>query len=248
MLANVRAAALAILLLAVPVLTACADEASVRGDTRREILPGKSAAFGTIDGTIVYRDPKHAWRYARYYVKHPKSGELAEAVVALDGRALKRFQGKNETSVTTIDQKEMRFVPETVAIRAGSQVRFTNSDPQTHNISAADPRRRFSETIAKGRHAVQEFPRATGIRLPLAIGCSIHSQMQGWIYVFDHPYFRVTTADGHFHMDHVPPGKYRLEVAHAAGNLIASRTVEIKPGETTHAELILTPENCLSEK
>jgi hypothetical protein len=44
----------------------------------------KTAAAGAIDGAVTYRpDSKRPWRYARYYVKHAKTGELAEAVVAL---------------------------------------------------------------------------------------------------------------------------------------------------------------------
>ena len=66
----------------------------------------------------------------------PKAVKLAEAVVALAGPALKRLPPTRPPAVITIDQKEMRFVPETVAIRAGDRVRFTNSDAQTHNIFA----------------------------------------------------------------------------------------------------------------
>jgi plastocyanin len=207
---------------------------------------------GTIEGTVFYRnDAKHTWRYARFYVRSTRTGELAEAVVALNGPGLKgpglkdagsEHAGVKFTSrVTIIDQKEMRFVPETVAIRAGDRVRFTNSDPQTHNIALNDPRRQFSDTIGSGQEAVETFPRASGIRRPFALACSLHSQMQGWIYVFNHPYYQVTGVDGRFRLENIPPGDYRLDLAHSAGDLHASRTIQVKANQTLKIEIVLTP-------
>jgi plastocyanin len=208
-------------------------------DTRRASV-GKSP--GTVEGTVFYRnDRKHAWRLARFYVKSPKSGELAEAVVALGGPSLKRSTSAREPVVAAVDQKEMRFVPETVAIRAGDRVRFTNSDAQTHNISLNDSRLQFSDTIANGQQAVESFAKASGIRRPFALGCKFHSQMQGWIYVFDHPFFQITRIDGRFRLENVPPGDYRLDVAHSAGELHASRVIQVKPNRTVKIDIILTP-------
>jgi plastocyanin len=202
----------------------------------------RATEFGDIEGTIYYRnDPRHKWRLARYYLKSPKTGELAEAVVALNGSALKRFSSSRVPTVKSIDQKEMRFVPETVGIGTGDRVRFTNSDPQSHNISLADPRLRFSDTIAPRQEAVETFAKASGIRHPFALGCTFHSQMQGWIYVFDHPFFQVTKNDGRFRLEHVPPGDYRLDVAHSAGELHASRPVHVDPKAVVKIEIILTP-------
>lgn len=209
---------------------AAARRAEVRGQT------------GTIEGTIFYRnDRKHAWRLARYYVKSARSGELAEAVVSLNGPSIRHSTSPHESRVVTIDQKEIRFVPETVAIRTGDRIRFTNSDSQTHNISLNDPRMQFSDTIVNGQQAVETFGRAGGIRNPFVLGCKFHSQMQGWIYVFDHPFFQMTGVDGRFRLKNVPPGEYRLDVAHAAGDLHASRVVQLDANKTVQLDIILTP-------
>ena len=76
---------------------------------------------------------------------------MAEAVVALAVPSLPSASLAHQPAQVTVDQKEMRFVPETIAIRVGDRVRFTNSDPQTHNISVTDPRLQFSDTIANGQ-------------------------------------------------------------------------------------------------
>ncbi|HEV8072014.1 MAG TPA: hypothetical protein VGP76_30140 [Planctomycetaceae bacterium] len=211
-------------------------------ETTRSRLAAPTTRFGAIEGVISYRnDPQHKWRLARYYLKSPKTGELDEAVVALNGQTLKRFASPRKPTVTSIDQKQMRFVPETVAIGVGDRVRFTNSDPQTHNISLGDPRLRFSDTIAPGQEAVETFAKASGIRHPFALSCTFHSQMQGWIYVFDHPFFQVTRSDGRYRLEHVPPGDYRLEVAHSAGELHMSRPIHVEPNATVKIDFVLTP-------
>lgn len=231
------------LLFALLLISALVSPESVGSDLTATRHVGPTAGTGIIEGTIFYRnDAKRAWRLSRYYVKNSRQGELAEAIAALDSPALKRMAPKLRPDVVTVDQKEMRFVPETAAIRTGDRVRFTNTDTQTHNIFTSDPRFKFSDTLAHGQEAVETFPRASGVRRPFSLGCSLHSQMQGWIYVFDHPFYRVTGVDGRFRLDNVPAGEYRLDVAHSAGELHASRLVQIKPNETLKIDFVLTPQ------
>ena len=67
-------------------------------------------------------------------------------------------------------------------------------------------------------------------RLPIKIECNIHPWMNGWVRVFDHPYFAVTDADGNFELKNAPAGNYRLMVWHGQGGWrgryrwLASRT------------------------
>jgi hypothetical protein len=67
--------------------------------------------------------------------------------------------------------------------------------------------------------------------------------MQGWIYVFDHPFFQITRGDGRFRLERVPPGNYRLEVAQSAGELFASQHIQVEANQTVRVDLILTPSN-----
>ncbi|MCA9111172.1 MAG: hypothetical protein KDA52_14565, partial [Planctomycetaceae bacterium] len=56
--------------------------------TAEETADGPSS--GVVKGRVIYlQDKERPWRYQRYYVKTPKSGELAEAVVALRGQGLR---------------------------------------------------------------------------------------------------------------------------------------------------------------
>src|SRR5262249_14439110 len=81
-------------------------------------LPGAdrpAEQTGAVEGTVTYRaDSQRPWRYGRYYIKHAKTGELAEAVVALRGKELAEAAPKHEPETVTIDQKNFQFTPETI--------------------------------------------------------------------------------------------------------------------------------------
>ena len=65
--------------------------------------------------------------------------------------------------------------------------------------------------------------------------------MQSWIFVFDHPWFQVTAANGKFLMDDVPAGEYRFETVHPAGDLRNRQTIQVVAGETTTLDIRLQP-------
>jgi len=216
---------------------------SLRGDCSLAAGEVASAAtMGTIEGTVTYKaDTKQPWRYARYYVKNAKRGELAEAVLAIRGRGLVTTKNASPTTVQ-IDQKDFQFVPELVAIRVGDSVMFTNSDSATHNVRASGDVANFNLTMAAGGagHTIK-FEKAGGVRRPVEIGCVFHSNMRAWVFVFDHPYYAVTKSDGKFKLAEVPAGQYELDLAHAAGGLKSNKVVTVKAGETARVDFELSP-------
>jgi plastocyanin len=200
-----------------------------------------TSGVGSIEGVVTYRaDAAKPWRYARYYVKNAKSGELAEAVVAVRGKGLGEKKAA-QPATKTIDQKEFQFQPELVAIRRGDSVTFTNSDSATHNVRASGDVANFNVTIAAGGegHTIK-FDKAGGVRRPVEIGCVFHSNMKAWVFVFDHPFYAVTKANGKFKLENVPAGEYELEVAHSAGGLKWSKKVTVKSGETAKIDVPLS--------
>ena len=201
-----------------------------------------TATTGTIRGTIVYvADPQHPWRLGRYYIRNAKTGAIAEAVVAISKRGLKAPDDGRKPSTTTVDQKNFQFIPETVAIRAGDQIRFLNSDDHVHNVRTSHPKKPFNINMPVGSEHLVEFAEASGIRQPYSIDCVFHSAMRSWVFVFDHPWFALTGTDGNFEIRDVPPGEYRLDVVHPAGDLRKSETVKVEAGKESKIQISLHP-------
>lgn len=201
-------------------------------------------AGGTIAGVITYRaDPARPWRYARYYVKDRKTDELAEAVISLVAGASDRGGERRDSTTVVIDQKNFQFTPETVAIRAGDRVKFTNSDAAVHNVFVFDPGNAFNVNMPSGGEYTQKFKTPGGIGRPMQVGCVYHSAMRAWVYVFDHPYFQVTKTDGRFRLNNVPPGDYTVEVVHPAGKLRWQKKVNVVAGKSDKLQIELSPEN-----
>jgi plastocyanin len=211
-------------------------------------LPAESQSSdpgtGTITGMVYYKgDPRRPWRLGRYYIRNAKTGELAEAAVAISRRGLKGPAVPRDAMTVTIDQKDFQFTPETVAIRADDRIKFVNSDAQVHNVQTNHLRQTFNVNMPSGGEHVEQFSHPGGIRKPYQVGCAFHGAMRSWIFVFDHPWFQLTGADGNFRLTNVPPGDYRLEVAHPAGDLYASQSVTVKAGETVSGEFGLNPDD-----
>jgi len=197
---------------------------------------------GSVEGTVSYQaDAARPWRYARYYVKQPKTGELAEAVVAL--RAKPVAESAREPQTLVIDQQNFQFTPETVVIRRGDSVKFTNADQATHNVQSSSEIAAFNVNMPGGGEHTVRFDRAGGIRQPVQIGCVFHSAMRDWIFVFDHPWYQLTVANGKFRLSDVPPGEYDLEMVHPAGELRWRKRVEVKPGETLRIDIRVSPDD-----
>ena len=203
-----------------------------------------SAAEGVrLDGTVHYDpDPARPWRYARYYVSRTPDRTLSDALVCLRGRTLKEA-APAEPQFAQMDQSEFRFIPEVLAIRAGDQVRFTNSDAALHNVQDLGGVEPLNVSLPQEGEYVYTFRRAGNSRKPIRLGCSFHSQMQAWIYVFDHPFFAVTTINGAFSFENVPPGEYDLEVIHPSGKLSLSRPLKVVTGQPQTISVRLTPDH-----
>jgi plastocyanin len=187
-----------------------ADETQPPGAAASIAEDSPARLAGTITGKVIYKsDPKRPWRLGRYYIKNSQTGELAEAVVAINGKGLKGPEASHEPQTATIDQKVFQFTPETLAIRAGDRIKFLNSDTQVHNVQTSHARQSFNVNMQPGAEHVQPFPSAGGIRQPYRVGCAFHGAMRSWVFVFDHPWFQMTRADGTFRLNDVPPGDYQ---------------------------------------
>lgn len=153
---------------------------------------------------------------------------LADAVIWLEPLDGQQPKDAPQSEMIVIDQKEMRFRPRLTAIRSGQLVRFTNNDPANHNVRAAsfEPRNAFNVFTGTGGHYDHRFHAESKVR-PVLIGCDIHAWMRAWVFVFNHPWYAVTDAQGRYRIEHVPPGRYSWHVRQPDGGLLVKREIAL---------------------
>ena len=153
---------------------------------------------------------------------------LAEADVApLDGPASRR-------SPAVIDQRKCEYWPPVLAVRAGTEVEFRNSDPLLHNVHGKDYRALFNFAMpVQGLTVRKQLPRSPEI---LRLSCDVHPWMHAVVRTFDHPHFTLTDAGGHYRLPSVPAGRRKLVFWHQR---FPEKTMELEalPSRTNRANL-----------
>ena len=70
--------------------------------------------------------------------------------------------------------------------------------------------------------------------------CDVHGWMKAYIHVVEHPYYAITSENGEFHLDGIPPGKHTMSVWHET---LGEQTLEVivKPNEVSELEFVYKP-------
>jgi hypothetical protein len=155
--------------------------------------------------------------------------QLANVVISLkDGLGNYRFDTPKETA--TLDQKGCMYVPRVVALMANQPFEVQNDDPILHNVHAVLKQNRswnHSQPIG-GPPITVVFTRS---EFAAYVVCNIHPWMRAYLFVFDNPYYAVTSTTGTFELKDVPPGTYTVQAWHERFGIL-DETVTIAPKET----------------
>jgi hypothetical protein len=122
-----------------------------------------------------------------------------------------------------MSQHNIAFDPYLLIVPVGAEVSFANKDAVRHHVYSFSAAKRFELKLFghdETRHVV--FDKVG----PVALGCNIHDQMIGYIYVTDTAFTAKTNADGTGVVRGLPAGPATLEVWRP--DLIA-RTVFTRP-------------------
>jgi plastocyanin len=121
-----------------------------------------------------------------------------------------------------LDQRNLNFAPQVLAVRVGATVDFPNNDRVFHNVFSFRDGKRFDLGVYPvGARKAVVFDRPGVSRL----FCNIHPGMAAYVVAVDTPYFSVSDDDGRFSVA-LPPGTYTYRAWRAgASELTGSVTV-----------------------
>ncbi|GKS59131.1 hypothetical protein YTPLAS18_26580 [Nitrospira sp.] len=205
---------------------------------------------------ITFPDPQYCgrisngkgWRLLYDFVVDTTGG-LKDAVVLLEGvEAGKPF----ELSVPLIEARDCQFTPFVTIVRNGHAVEVVNMDPVMHDIQGYETSlhagtRTLFNTPLKMNHshhrgdlmATHDHDPGRSLVGPILLNrgrrtfymqCGFHAFMESWAMAVNNPYYAVTTSDGAYRIEGVPPGTYELVVWHPLSGPGVTKTVTVEGG------------------
>jgi plastocyanin len=128
---------------------------------------------------------------------------LAETVVYV-----KEAPGTFTPKTVNMDQKQLTFVPHLLVVTKGDTVKFLNHDNVAHNVYSPDVDAFNLGTFKQNEDRPHLFKKEGAY----SILCSIHPEMLGYVFASQNPYAAAVDAKGHYTIQGVPPGTYKLAV------------------------------------
>ena len=120
-----------------------------------------------------------------------------------------KYEGDLSSDTITIDQIGCRYSPHVNTFTTGQKVFIKNSDQTLHNVNSQSKiNENFNSAQPAGTPDIEKT--FSSPEAPFYIKCDVHSWMQTWIMVADHPYFAITDENGYFKIDNVPSGEYEI--------------------------------------
>ena len=188
----------------------------------RKVVDVGGNPFCTGHGDII----ASTWRVAA-------DGALADAVITVRGS---QRASNLPAMAPLIDQTNCEFVPHTIAIQPGQNVRFHNSDLTFHNIRIARHVGKTRENIdnlgqpSRGDENTKVFNTPGIYRLE----CDVHRWMNAWVLVHEGIHAAVSAADGRFVINRaLADGEYVVEAWHPQFPQSVSQTVTVRGGKAT---------------
>jgi plastocyanin len=139
----------------------------------------------------------------------PGGEPLAGAIVT--ARNLAAPAAMHEPIAAVMDQVNRRFTPEVLVIPVGSTVSFPNTDRVSHQVYSFSPVRPFKLPLYRGQPYPPVRFESPGL---VTLGCNIHDDMVGYIWVTDARDYGTTDARGAWTAATLAAGDYEISLWH----------------------------------
>jgi plastocyanin len=167
----------------------------------------------------------------------PKTGGIANIAVYLKKAPANMPAGlKNPPDKPlTFDQLGCQFLPRMMSVRVGQTVNCVTQDATSHNVHTSGFSNESLNFLIPANSKVVTPVRLTKAEtLPMRVNCDLHSWMEAYWVVTDHPYVAITDERGEFSIADLPVGDHAFTVWHETGYVpVGSKTlnVTVKPGQ-----------------
>lgn len=150
----------------------------------------------------------HADSELKFIVLDSAGKPVNEAIVALyDGKPV----AMASNAVAEIAQKDKQFVPHVTVAQTGTAIQFPNQDKVRHHVYSFSPAKKFEIKLYSGLPAAPVKFDQPGL---VTLGCNIHDNMLGYVYIVDTPLFAQTDAAGQATLK-VSDAEYTYRIWHA---------------------------------
>lgn len=177
----------------------------------------KCAQHGTtavIEKTEVNADGTLPWVFV-YAVEGPSVGQSGYDVPTVE-----------------VDQKGCVYQPHVFGAMTKQNVVFLNTDAFSHNVHVKGKKQEWNKSQNAGQKDTYNPDKEFGVK----IICDVHSWMNSWMHVMDHPFFAVSTrTGGTFEIKGLYPGKHKFRAWHEnwAKEKQVEFEIELKDGENS---------------
>ncbi|MGD2062911.1 MAG: hypothetical protein PVF51_04940 [Nitrospirota bacterium] len=174
-------------------------------------------------------------------LKVDAAGGVAGAVVVIIDPARGRAAAPRQLELVN---ENLAFSPRMQVATVGSDLAMVNHDEVFHNVHAFQHGRTlFNFALPRIDTVLHHKLRRPGL---VSLQCDVgHEWMTAFIYVSTHPYAAVTDEAGHFRIDGLPAGEYRLAAWHEWLGELAPVAVDATGG--AEQDLVYHSDNRLAE-
>ena len=181
-------------------------------------IPGLASGAGGISGSVHTRGVKNPTDVIVYIEKVEGKFQLPKAP-------------------PPIDQIKRTYVPHVLAVLAGSEIEFRNSDNDLHNIHARQGGRKIFNFGIPFQATVRKTLAKEGL---VTLLCDVHPEMSAFIVVTQNPFFAKVDEKGNYSIENVPPGTYSLKAWHEKAKA-DGKEVKVSEGSNARVDIELRP-------
>ena len=212
--------------------------------------PVDPATAGSITGVVKFEGKAPAAQAITmdsdsYCEKQPKN--TIESIVVGDGSGLQNVfvyvkDGLGDrvfpvpSTPVVLDQKGCRYVPHVLGVQVGQTLEIASSDNTLHNVHAL-PQQNREFNMAHQLAGIKHTHVFSTKEVMVPFKCDVHKWMNAFLGVLDHPFYAVTTGNGHFELKGLPPGTYTVEAWHEK---LGTQTQMVTVGEKQTSDVSFT--------